>query len=327
MPFYSLLNPVNDESFTSWITRCELRLSSRYFSSKKIEAFCDSSLECFPILDPDFSAEMLLSTAVYDTINIDPKTLLSYFTSQSRWVIPFSNWQTACTYCLIESLKEKHSYIFLKSWRYVACPICPLHQCLLSQLPYKQRHSSGALLANDIATNKCTIVSQNLKTLILIGLKVQRYICRLENSKDDSAQEMTKAYRFVMELFLSAGEDRGLACFMYSKSTPQRGALKYSGARVLMLIGAFIASPFERMCALILTAYVVGQLSPLETRAFESISNEHSSLGSCTAYKLGRFSRVFPLDETDPVLRRLEKLRSAFPSQNYLQFLKGFRGE
>lgn len=327
MLFYSLLNPVNDESFTSWIRRCGLKLSPRCFSSTKIDALFYSSIDCFPILDPDFSEEMLLSTTVYDAINIDPQTLLNIFTPRSRWVIPYSNWQTACICCLMESLKEKHCYVFLKSWRYVACPICPVHQCLLSQLPYKQQYSTGAFLGKYLATNKCTVVGQNLNTLILLALKMQRHMWRLEDSADNSAQKMITAYRFVMELFMSAGEYRGLACFMYSKSTPQRGALKHSGARALMLIGALVASPFERMCALILTGYVVGQFSPLDSRALELISNEHSSIYSCSAYEIGRFGNVFPSDESDPILRRLEKLRSAFPSQNYLQFLKGFKGE
>lgn len=205
MLFYSLLNPANDESFTSWIRRCELKLSPRYFSSKKIDAIFYSSMECFPILDPDFSEEILLSTTVYEAIKIDPQTLTNIFTPRSRWVTPYSNWHIACVTCLKESLKEKHCYVFLKSWRYIARPICPVHQCLLCQLPYKQRYSTAAFLANDIASNKSTLVGQNLKTMILLALKIQRHICRLENSADNSAQKIITAHRFVMELFMSAG--------------------------------------------------------------------------------------------------------------------------
>jgi hypothetical protein len=94
-----------------------------------------------------------------------------------------------------------------------------------------------------------------------------------------------------------------------------------------MLIGALVTSPFERMCALILTGYVTGQFSPLDSRTLELISNEYSSIYSCSAYEIGRFGNVFPSDESDPILRRLEKFRSVFPSQTYLQFLKGFKGE
>jgi hypothetical protein len=327
MPFYSLLNPVNDESFTSWIRRCELKLSPRLFSSTKINSMFYSNIDCFPILDPDFSVDTLVSTSVNDTIKVDPQILLNLFRPRTTWVIPFSDWQNACTACLMESLKKKGCYVFLKSWRYTAHPICSVHQCLLSPLPYKQRNSIMAFPEKYIATHKCTLDSLSLKKLVLLALKIQRHIYRLENSTDNSALEIMAAYRFVMELFLCAGEYRGLACFLYSKPTPQRGALKHSGARSLMLIGAYTASSFERMCALILTGYVIGAFSQLDTRAFESISNEHSSLYSCTAYDIGRFSRIFPSDESPAIRRRLEKLCSVFPSRNYLDFLKGFENE
>lgn len=324
MHFYSLLNPVNDESFTSWIRRCELKLSPRLFSSKKITSMVYSNIDCFPTLDPDFSVKTLASTSVNETIKVEPHILLDFFLPRTTWVIPFSDWQHACTSCLMDSLKKKRCYVFLKSWRYAAHPICSVHKCLLSPLPYKQRNSIKAFPGKYVGTHKSTLDSVSIKKLVLLALKIQRHIRHLENSTDNIALKMMAAYRFIMELFLSAGEYRGLACFLYSKPTAQRGALKHSGARARMLIGAFTASSFERMCALILTGYVIGAFSQSDARAFESISNEHSSLYSCTAYDIGRYSGVFPSDESPAIRRRLEKLCAVFPSQKYLDFLKGF---
>lgn len=324
MPFYSLLSPVNDESFTSWVTRCDLKLSPRRFSSKEINDYFRLNLDRFPILDPDFSVDTLTSTTVTDTFKIDPQTLLRFFRPRSTWVIPFSDKQHACTSCLMESLKEKRCYVFLKSWRYVARPICPVHQCLLSPLTHKQRSSIKAFPSTTSTTNKSSLSSQNLKILVLLALQIQRHICRLENSTNKRALKIIAGFRFLIELFLSGGEHRGLACYLYSKATPQREALKHSSARALMLIGALDTSPFERMCALILTGYITGAFSHQDTHAFELISNEHSSLYSCSAYEIGHYSQVFPPDAYFTILRRLEKLRKLFPSRNYRDFLKGF---
>lgn len=325
MPFYSLLNPVNDESFTSWITRCELKLSPRRFSSKKINANYYSNLDRFPILDPDFSVETLASTTVSDTLMVDPQTVLHYFRSRSTWIIPFSIWQNACTDCLMDSLKKQRCYVFLKSWRYVARPICPIHRCLLMTLPHRQRENVRAFPGKYISTNKCSLDSQQMKKLVLLALKIQRYICRLENNTNYGAPKMIAAYRFIMELFLSSGECRGLACFLYSKPTTERGALRYSGARVLMLLGPFSSSAFERMCALILTGYVIGSFSQLENHIFEVISNEHSPLHLCTTFEIGKLSNVFAEKESPTILRRLEGLYPIFSSQSYLDFVKGFK--
>lgn len=323
MLFYSLLKPVNDESFTSWITRCELKLSPRRFSSKKINANYRSNLHSFPSLDPDFSVETLASTTVSDTLMVNPQTMLHFFRPLSTWIIPHGNFQNACIDCLMSSLKKQRCYVFLKSWRYVARPICPIHRCLLNQLPCRHYESLRTFPDKHISTNRCTLDSQQIKKFVLLALKIQRQICRLEN--DNGGQKIIAAYRFLMELFMSAGECRGLACFLFSKPTPERGELRHSGARMLMLLGAFSSSPFERMCALILTGYVIGFFSQRENHIFEVIAKERCLLYQCNTFEIGKFSNIFPEKEFPSILRRLERLRPVFSSQRFEDFVKGFK--
>lgn len=324
MPFYSLLNPVNDESFTSWITRCELRLSPRRFSSKKIQASYSENLHRAPTLDPDFSIEILASTTIGDTILVNPQMVLSIFLPRSTWTLPYAYSNSVCIDCLMESLKKHRCFVFLKSWRYVAHPICPFHRCLLSDIPYMQGKGLRTLPDKLDSTNKCNVDSQQMKRLVLLALKIQRHICRLEDNPTNDEIKIKGAFRFLMELFMADGECRGLACFLFSKPTPERGALKHSGARVLMLLGAFNSSSFERMCSLILTGYVIGFLSERECHIFEDILKERSLLHQCSTFEIGQRSNVFLEKELPPIKRRLEALRSVFTCQRFIEFVKGF---
>lgn len=325
MPFYSLPNPADDESFTSWINRCELRLSPRRVPFIDTITTYDSNSDRFPILDPDFSIEILTSTMVSEILTVGPQTLFRLFRSRSTWVVPSSVWQNACINCLIDSLKNQRCYVFLKSWRYVTRPICPIHQCLLKALPHHQRVSINALTEVHFSTNKCFLKSLQIRKLVVLALKMQRYMTRLENDTSPCALKSFAAHRFLMELFMSSGELRGLACSLFSKPTKARGALTHSGGRVLMLLGAFTSSPFERMCAMILTGYVTGLYSPQENLIFESICNKFGAVFRCNAFAVGELSNVFAKEESRAILRRLETLHFIFPSQNYQHFITGFK--
>lgn len=325
MHIYSVLNPVNDESFTSWINRCEIKLSHRCISVESIQALTRSKLKCYPSLDPDFSKEILTSTTVHNVINTSPEKVWNHFRSHSEWIIPYSVTQFACKACLIDSLADQQCLVYKKRWRYLANPICDIHKCLLNELPYGDRYHIHVLSSGFTQTHKCRLDEPNLQIVVLLALKFQNFINNLEISTTFTDHKTQKALKLLIELFLCAGEPRGLACRTLSRSSPQRGAFKYFGGRALMMIGPVSCSAFERMCALILTGCIIGFYSERDLQTLAFISNEFGLLYGWSAYDIGKHSNVFVDLERSGILRRLIDLIPFIPASQYLNFIDGFK--
>lgn len=296
MIFSSLLRPVHDETFPSWMLRCAL--------NKKILCFSDSAIRDWAAHDRhkrfhadglgmefDFSDSWGLVIA--KDFKVSPLMIQRYFKPSSSLLL-MPDYRTAyCHMCIQSDVSLKRYPSWRKSWCYVSHPYCSVHKRLLCFIDGCESgdkqwiaYAKGDL--GEFITRKVRpyfrhnygIPSGNIRAWLT--LRVQHWVEQLHRMHQcalpgtniivDSATVIS-AVNMILRLFLVPKTDRsdcGIALDQFAAIYPPI-VHKILSFRERLEYGAPRSVPFDRMNALLLLGLTFRIFSAKELQMFKDL--------------------------------------------------------
>lgn len=338
--------PIADETFNSWIFRCSHHKSCSTISDDDLfEIPSPWRLEYEKgASDFDFYCELSIASKVMKATCLSESALEQLFGRGSRFSLSSTFANAFCPTCLVEDVKARGLPSWRKSWCYVDVAYCLKHKRLLCGIDAKLDESKAWVayaMKNPIeSASDDGLIEKPAKFQLSsgavrnhLGMKAQRWISGLY-SKDIvkvkgtdysiAGREAARCARALMSLFLKKKTyhyGAGIARWYFCNSRHEWDGRHLSFMEALTA-GLRESTPFQRMVALIFTAWVSGVYSQGEIEAFVRFCRKQ---GYCWPTSVDELAReTFSLSTHTEYMQYVELFTKGVAPEPAISFVDNF---
>ncbi len=297
------LDPIKDETFTSWFYRCATRPNA-FNMLKDLENFCTHTIntsETSGAIENDYDfgfGDIKFSDLCLDN-NLDKDKVAAHFTPlfrHSALILATYSRYAYCKACIYNDLNTIGFPCWRKTWCYVCTPFCPIHKIQLSSLyehvvindahkpwyAFKQTSNLDFPLDSGSRHDECVPTS----LLDNLGYRVQKFLMSSFRKRsvalprfgiEITAQQFIHFVRVMLCTFLAVGNTRRTAgCALRSFLTTRTNHYHWIADQSACLkVGATTASPCHRIVALIVFGWLIGIISDKQYRLLARSARDH----------------------------------------------------